>query len=824
MLVKVFRVLIVIFTIILVLPSPRGLAQSRKKHNRSVADSLQQAMLQRDSMMRYYKTSDTSTNNLLQKIEYYTESFNQIGNTLNRGLDTAEISTDLPRMERTIKLVRNLIARDKSGTLRYLYAIKDILSHRQDELDIWQSELANMNNKLVDVHTNLTQIHRDSVFRIFPTDSTLMLTFLQQRAALVTKGHKLDSVNRRSLLRIGLLQNRVTSAYISIIDQKELINHKIRDFSLNALHCEYGYIWNMKGGSTFTSALSRTLNVNTKLFRLLNGELLTHMLAVALLIIFFCWIYFNHKKVRRVHEKHEDVVNQASYAANHPIASSLLVTTLIIPLFYDHPPVVFLEIILLISLACVLYLVKNTCPTPAFNFLHKLFWLTVLLSVSNLFVEISSVDRLAVLAATALISFISYQFIIHTKSNHEQYIPYARTTLWLLIGFEITSCLFNIAGRFSLAKIVGVTVVYNFWLAICLYYFVQILVQSLFLQLEANKADKNNISSYLDFKLLQGKFKSILNIAAFGIWVTTLLQNLSIEENVFDFLSAFLNQSRTLGGTLFTFGSIIIFVGVIWLSSVLARIISYFYDFAEQHRAGTSGNRKAKTSLLLIRIAVFSIGFLLAVGASGFPLDKITIIISALGVGVGFGLQNIVNNLVSGLILAFEKPVQVGDVIEVSNRSGTIKEIGIRSSKIATGNGAEIIIPNGDLISQHVINWTLSDNNRQVELNISVAYGCDIDLVKSLLRDLLSNRDDIMISPAPVVYLSNLSPTSVDFKILFWAADISVWQQLKSRVLSAIYKLFETEGIELPKSGTDVKLILPGNADQFRQNPPASNP
>jgi potassium efflux system protein len=89
----------------------------------------------------------------------------------------------------------------------------------------------------------------------------------------------------------------------------------------------------------------------------------------------------------------------------------------------------------------------------------------------------------------------------------------------------------------------------------------------------------------------------------------------------------------------------------------------------------------------------------------------LTIIISAFGIGIGFGLQNIVNNLVSGLILAFEKPIQIGDIIEVGNRSGTMKEIGVRSSKILTSDGSEVIIPNGDLFPQHVVNWTLSNNN-----------------------------------------------------------------------------------------------------------------
>jgi potassium efflux system protein len=787
-------------------------AQSKSHRTRNVSDSLRATILRRDSMMRYYRTSDTSTNNLLQRIEYYTLSFNQISSRLSKGLDTAEISEQLPRTEKLAVIVRNLIVRDRSGTLRYLYAIRDILNKQQDRLDVWQDKLKDINEKLADIDKQINQIGKDSIFRIFPADSTLRLTFLQQRSSIELKAQKLDALNKRALLRIGLMQNRVTSVYITLIEEKDLINTKIRNFSIKALDCEYGYIWNMTPakGTTFASSLERTVTTNIKLFKLLNGESIIHLLSIMILVGFFCWIFFNRKKIITTKKGAKDILEQTNYVSLYPVMVSLLVTSLVMPYMYDQPPMVFLETLFFVTMIGVLYLTRKTCPNPPFKYLLQLFGLTVIFSISNLFIEVSNVDRVAFLLLTALTVWITYRFVNQIDANHQSYIPYSRLALWILIVLEVVASILNIAGRFSLAKIIGVTALYNFWLAISLFYFVQILVQSLFLQLEANKVDKDSISSYLDFKLLQGKFKSILNIVALVMWVVILLQNLSIEDNVFDLIGAFLNQSRKLGGTLFTFGSIIIFVGVIWLASILARIITYFYDFAGQHRAGNSAQRKARTSLLLIRIGIFSVGFLLAVGASGFPLDKITIIISALGVGVGFGLQNIVNNLVSGLILAFEKPVQVGDVIEVANHSGTIKEIGIRSSKISTGNGAEIIIPNGDLISQHVINWTLSDNNRQVELNINVAHGCDVDQVKSILRNVLIQRDDIMHEPEPVVYLDTLTQSSVNFKVQFWAADIAMWQQLKSRVLSSIYKAFEAKGIEMPPPKPEVVVQVPG--------------
>lgn len=808
----VLRTLIALISLVFAF-SNDAYGQTRKRKKRTVTDSLRAAMLRRDSMMRYYKTSDTSTNYLLQRIEYYTLSFNQINNMLGKGLDTADISAALPRLEKLTVTMRGLILKDRSGTLRYLYAIRDVLSKQQDRLDLWQDQLMDMSDKLADIDEDINKITQDSVFRIFPADSTLRLTFLQQRSVIEARSHKLDKINRKAMLRIGLLQNRLTSVYISIIDQKELIDSKIRNFSANSLNCEYGYIWSMQSerDTTFASALNRTVSMNLKLFKLLNDQMVKHVIGVLILIGFLTWIIVARRKIFKKRKNFKEVFAQTAFVVSYPYTSALLVTSLIIPYLYPHPPVVFLQIVFMVTTLCILRLVYKTQPRPQFNFLLKLFVLGLLFGISNLFIEVSNADRVVFLLTTAATIGVSFAYMRKVGPVYEPVLPFAKTVLGLLITFQSGSFLLNVAGRFSLAKIIGVTALYNFWLAICLYYFVQILVQSLFLQLETHKDDDDSISSYLDFKLLQSRFRSLLYIVAVIMWTVTLLQNLSVEDSVFDIVGSFLNQSRNLGGTLFTFGSIIIFIGVIWLSAILARIIAYFYDFADQRRNSTTTGRKTRTSLLLVRIAVFSVGFLLAVGASGFPLDKVTIIISALGVGVGFGLQNIVNNLVSGLILAFEKPIQVGDVIEVANQSGTIKDIGMRSSKIATGNGAEIIIPNGDLISQHVINWTLSDSNRQVELLISVAFGCDIDKVKNILRNLLSNRDDIMINPAPVVFLDKLGPGAINFKVLFWAADIELWEQLKSQVLTAVYKEFEKEGIEMPNSSQEVVVRVPAN-------------
>lgn len=788
-------------------------AQTKSKRSITVRDSLRKTILKRDSLMRTFKRSDTSINSFLQKVEYYNTNFNQIKNNFIRGVDTTEISQQLPRFEKRLVTIKKLIDNDKSSTLRYLYTIRDLLTRSDDQLDEWQEKLSEMNSKLIQSQKELQLMQKDSMLKVIPGDSILRSTFIAKKVSIDKKWHQLDAQNKNLLLRVGLLQNRVAAVYIAILDDKDQIDLNIHNFGIRALSCENNYIWAMvpTPGSTFSSALDATIAMNTKLLSyMVSRDTIIHLCSVLLFILFFIWIFFNRRKVLSVKDLPRDILDQTTYTASYPLAAAILITTVIAPNFYDHPPVVFLESIFVVMMLTVLYLVKQTDKTQIFSFLHPMFWLTLVYSASNLFIEVSNVDRVTVLILAALSAYVAFRFLKKVKDAADQYLPYTRNILRVFIGLQIASIVCNIFGRFSMAKIIGIIAVYNLWLALGLYLMVQILMESLFLQLEANKSN-DGISSYIDFKILQKKLRSILNVIAVAIWLIMLTQNLSIEDLVFEYAKDFLTQSHQIGntGTALTIGSVIIFIAVIWLSSVLAKVISYLYDFADQHRNQPLFKRKTRTSILIIKIGIFATGFIIAVAASGFPMDKITIIISAFGIGIGFGLQNIVNNLVSGLILAFEKPVQVGDLIEVDNRSGRITDIGIRSSRISTSDGAEVIIPNGDLIARHVINWTLSNDNRRVELIIGVAYGSDIAQVKGILSNILCNRDDIMTDPQPLVFVHNLSENSVDFRMLFWAADIGFWLQLKSKVLTDIYNALNEAGIAIPFPQKDVYLHLP---------------
>jgi small-conductance mechanosensitive channel len=197
---------------------------------------------------------------------------------------------------------------------------------------------------------------------------------------------------------------------------------------------------------------------------------------------------------------------------------------------------------------------------------------------------------------------------------------------------------------------------------------------------------------------------------------------------------------------------------------------------------------------------------LLAFAASGIPMDKLAIVIGALGVGIGFGLQNVVNNLVSGIILAFEKPIEVGDVIELGQRSGVVKEVGIRSSKISLYDGSEVIVPNGDLISQQLVNWTRTNRNRRITLNIGVAYGSDVKQVMDIIISAFADRKEVLTIPAPLVLLSDFGANSINFKAYFWVSDLDNAGTQQSDVLTFIYNALNKAGIEIPYPQQDLHI------------------
>lgn len=802
-------------------------AQVKKKQTHlSRRDSLRRTISERRSLIRSFKhTDNASLDDLLGKIEDYTGLYIQTSSDLSKGFDTLDISQRLPTVERRMDVMKNTI--DNSGTMGYLVTIRNMVDRVTQQANDWQDQLTSYSDQLDSIHTDIARFKNDSVLHTAPEDSTLQQKYILQVQALENKWRLLDSCAQKSIIKIGLLQNRVSALSIKMIDLDDRVDLKVHQFTINAISNESGFIWAMhKQNNVANSAFSKTYSLNYKLYKYFitgKSNYWGHLGCLLLIIAFFAWIFNSKRKITRIQgDASQNIFAQTHYVVKHPYIATLAVLSILAPYFYDHPAQIFVQTMLLITVACIVVLLKDIWPKPLFNFALVILTMTVLLSISNLMIVITYTDRLLLLFVSGFAIYKAYGLLKYLKATPGDYPPYTEIIVKLFIALQGVSIILNIAGRFSLAKIVGCTVLFNLGLGMGMYLFVQILMESLFLQLEANKSgDNQTITSYLDFNILQKKFKDVVIKVVAVLWLITLAKNLAVDDYIYDQASDFLSNKHQFSSTAFTFGSILTFGVIIWISGLVARVISYFYDFAGQQTKLTPQAKKTRSSILLIRLTVFIVGFFVAINAAGIPMDRVTIVIGALGVGIGFGLQNIVNNLVSGIILAFEKPVQVGDIIEVSGKSGTITEIGIRSSKIDIGNGSELIVPNGDLISQHVVNWTLTNNNRQVELIIGVAYGSDVNKTQEILKAIVNEHEDIMELPAPVVLLNNFSDSSIDFKVLFWAAEIGKWSSLKSKVLSEIYNKFSAEGIEISQPKRDIKVFFPEGTSA---NAPAKKP
>lgn len=200
----------------------------------------------------------------------------------------------------------------------------------------------------------------------------------------------------------------------------------------------------------------------------------------------------------------------------------------------------------------------------------------------------------------------------------------------------------------------------------------------------------------------------------------------------------------------------------------------------------------------LVKYVVFVVAFLMAINALGVNLTVLLGAGAALLVGIGFALQQTFNDFFSGIILLFERSIEVGDVIVVDGVVGSVKRIGLRTTIVESRANTSVVVPNSKIVSNSMVNWTHYDDKVRFELNIGVAYGTDSQKVKDILLELTRANPYILKYPGPMVRFDNFGDSSLDFKILFWSRNFIVIEDIKSDLRFAIDKAFKEHAIEIP--------------------------
>lgn len=238
--------------------------------------------------------------------------------------------------------------------------------------------------------------------------------------------------------------------------------------------------------------------------------------------------------------------------------------------------------------------------------------------------------------------------------------------------------------------------------------------------------------------------------------------------------------------------SFIVLIGIVYFT----KIIQYFLTHTLKRFSVDSG---AKDSFIaLIGYFGYGLGIAIALSMAGIQMQNLAIVLGALSVGIGFGLQNIVNNFVSGIIILFERPVKVGDWIIVKGNEGIVKRIHMRATEIETFNKATVILPNSDILSNDFVNWTHANLLGRLEIKIGVSYESDVLAVKEILLRCAGNHPLVMQTPQPVVLFREFGDNSLNFELRCIVKDVNQRLSVQSALMFAIFQEFKQAGVEIP--------------------------
>jgi len=504
---------------------------------------------------------------------------------------------------------------------------------------------------------------------------------------------------------------------------------------------------------------------------------------------------------------------EARTILERPISAAFLATLLLTRPLHPYAPSIVFVINTTLAVIPLLRLLPRMVPPSLRNWIWGLGGLFVLGNLTNLLGGDSVLYRIDLLVLI-LLAQGGALLMLRSRTLMEAFSPRGAAVLKGLLRLAITALgaaiLADVVGSVTLATVVTESVLWSFYLIMIAIALVGVLDGMVHVALRSWPLDLAR-SVRDNLPLLQRRARKVVRFGITVVVVVAMLRILRISNDVMTGLSAILTAGFNVGAVRIDFGTALLFLAVLWLSTLLSRFIRFILgeDLLPRLRLPLG---VPQTITQLVHYAIITIGFLLAVASTGFDLTRLTILAGALGVGVGFGLQTVVNNFVSGLILMVERPVRIGDTVEIGTLMGRVKRIGIRASIVRTFSGAEVVVPNGSLIAGNLVNWTLSDPRRRVELPVGVAYGSDVDRVRELLLEVAREHPECLKEPEPVALFLGFGDSSLNFELRFWTLEDFI--RVKSEVTVGINKALIREKIEIPFPQRDVHLVPPPAAKE----------
>ena len=500
-----------------------------------------------------------------------------------------------------------------------------------------------------------------------------------------------------------------------------------------------------------------------------------------------------------------------------PVSAAVLLALLASPLFYPKAPRVVDNLAIALLVIPLLRLLPRLLDPALFPAVWCLAGFAVLDQLRDVLEKRPFAERSLLLvqtvAAAALLAWMLRPARLAALPAGTRLTRVVGRILRFALLLLVFAAVANVAGWVHLSRVVAEGVLTSSYLAVILYGGARVLRTAARALLRSDRARRLGVVRQHSASIADWTRRAIHG-AALLAWAAGTVVGFGLEDSVRDAIASLLSAEASFGSVAVSLGDVLSFLLTLVGFFVLARVLRVVLEEDVVPRLpARRGLGTAVTST--VQYAVIGVGFLLAVSAAGVDLNRVSLLAGALGVGVGFGLQNVVNNFVSGLILLYERPVQIGDMVEVGEVAGEVKRIGIRSSTIRTARGAEVIVPNGDLISNRVVNWTFSDRRRRIEVKVGVAYGNDPERVLTLLVAVAKAHPDVLDDPAPQAVFLGFGESSLDFELQAWSYLDSAGST-QSELAIGVSRALAEAGIEIPFPQRELH-VRPGPAPVRRE-------
>jgi len=554
---------------------------------------------------------------------------------------------------------------------------------------------------------------------------------------------------------------------------------------------------NLNFGSQIRDSFAHSLQMNTAYYWTNKGRLSLHIIIFAALLGFMLYFYQRNKRNLQFEEEGE-TLKASAFFLSCPFSTALLVSIFFSTWIYTNAPDAVLELHNLLLLIPVLRLVRGILVSELCKPFYFLAGLFVLVTLEEIVGDYVLLQRLLLFLITIIAVPLfawwlrpgSQLYQIKSRLSHKLAISSSIFMLILLLASLVT----NIIGIFPLGHVLVSGMMQIIYFSVAIYVVALVLEGLVVLLVRRRRVQALHIvQTYA--RQMERNAVFFIHLVIYFVWLRMMLEIVGVYHHTWDWFSKIVEYKWNLGTIEISVGAVFSFIIILIIAFVLARVVHVILTAEIFPRLQLPRGVPGAISMLA-RYTIIGFGFFLAISAIGIDLGKFGLLAGAMGVGLGFGLRNIIENFVSGLILIFERPIQVGDTIEVGDVMGNVQQMGIRSSTVKTFDGSEVIVPNANLISNQVTNWTMSDRRRRIKLPVKVALGSDPRQMLELLLKVAREHQGVLKLPEPAASFNGFGDNCLDFTLYYWASDNIL--QIKTEVSLGVHDTMKNTGIDTP--------------------------